>query len=421
MTSEHRIDAGFMPLLDSAVLVAAREIGFAAQEGIDLVLHRETSWANIRDRIAIGHFHVSHMLGPMPIACNLGLTPIPSDTIVPFSLGLGGNCVTVSNQVWDDMAAHGALPDLDAARAGAALRGYVEERKREGRDPLRFAVVHPHSGHNYELRYWLAACGVDPTRDIDILIVPPPFMADALAAGRIDGYCVGEPWNTASVERRTGRIATVKAAIWRTSPEKVLGVRRAWAEAEMDALAAMLRALHHASRWCQDPANHAELSALMAEPGFLGQPPELQMPMLTGRLRVGGDVTRLVEDFFLPFYKAANFPWKSHALWFYTQMVRWGQVEHSDNNVAIARECYRPDLYRAALRPLGVALPGANAKVEGALDTATPVGSAGASLTLGPDGFFDGTVFDPDDLDAYVAAQRRRPGHDRPEIRLGAE
>lgn len=407
MAATHEITAGFMPLFDSVVLVAAGEMGFAAREGIELKLHRETSWANIRDRIAIGHFDVAHMLGPMPLACSLGLTPLASETIVPFSLGLGGNCVTVSNAVWEGMAAHGAAPDLDPSRAGAALGALIRERAAAGREPFCFAVVHPHSGHNYELRYWLAACGVDPDRDIEIVIVPPPFMTDAMAAGRIDGYCVGEPWNSAAVAAGTGRIVTVKALLWRNSPEKVIGARRAWAEKNPDALAALLRALHHSARWCQDPANRSELAALMARPAFLGQPEAIQMPALTGLLQLGGGVERSVEDFFLPFDKAANFPWKSHALWFYTQMVRWGQLPHTPANLAIARDCYRPDLYRSALKPLGVALPGANAKVEGALKTATPVGSAGASLVLGPDGFFDGQIFDPDRIDAYIASQKR--------------
>ncbi|RWP00634.1 MAG: nitrate transporter [Mesorhizobium sp.] len=406
MAAEHQINAGFIPLFDSAVLVAAREIGFAAREGVDLTLSRETSWANIRDRIAIGHFDLAHMLGPMPIACNLGLTPLASDTIVPFSLGLGGNCVTVSNTLWVSMVAHGALPDLDPARAGKALGVLIRERANAGRDPLRFAVVHPHSGHNYELRYWLAACGIDPSREIEIVIVPPPFMADALAAGRIDGYCVGEPWNSASVVAGTGHIVTVKALLWRNSPEKVVGVRKAWAEQNPDALAALLRALHHSARWCQDPANRGELAALMAQPSVLGLSPALQMPILTGHVALGGGAELAVEDFFLPFGKAANFPWKSHALWFYTQMVRWGHVAHTPENLAIARDCYRPDLYRSALKPLGVALPGANSKVEGALASATPVGSAGASLVLGPDGFFDGQIFDPDEIDAYIAGQK---------------
>ncbi|MDX8479575.1 CmpA/NrtA family ABC transporter substrate-binding protein [Mesorhizobium sp. VK24D] len=406
MEAMHEITAGFMPLFDSAVLVAAGEMGFAAREGIELKLHRETSWANIRDRIAIGHFDVAHMLGPMPLACSLGLTPLASETIVPFSLGLGGNCVTVSNPVWEGMAANGASPDLDPARAGAALGALIRERAAAGRrEPLRFAVVHPHSGHNYELRYWLAACGIDPDRDIEIVIVPPPFMTDALAAGRIDGYCVGEPWNSAAVAAGTGHIVTLKALLWRNSPEKVIGVRKVWAEDNPDALAALLRALHRSARWCQDPANRGELAALMARPAFLGQQEAIQMPALTGRLQLGGGAERSVEDFFLPFDKAANFPWKSHALWFYTQMVRWGQLPHTPQNLAIARDCYRPDLYRSALKPLGVALPGANAKVEGALKTATPVGSAGASLVLGPDGFFDGQIFDPDRIDAYITGQ----------------
>lgn len=402
---EHQIDAGFMPLFDSAILIVARELGFAERESIDLRLFRETSWANIRDRIAIGHFDVAHMLGPMPLACNLGLTPLASDTIVPFSFGLGGNCVTVSNAVWEGMVEHGALPDLDPARNGGALRSWIRAREAAGAPMLRFAVTHPHSGHNYELRYWLAGCGIDPAREIEIVIVPPPFMADALAAGRIDGYCVGEPWNSVSVVAGTGHIATVKAAIWRNSPEKVLGVRKAWANDQPEALAALLRAMHHAARWCQDAANHRALTELMAQPGHLGQPADIQMRALTGRLDPGSGAIHQVEDFYLPFEKAANFPWKSHSLWFYTQMVRWGDVAHTQANVTIALDCYRPDLYRSALKPLGVALPGANSKVEGALTSATPVGSAGASLVLGPDGFFDGRIFDPHALDAYVEAQ----------------
>jgi NitT/TauT family transport system ATP-binding protein len=131
------------------------------------------------------------------------------------------------------------------------------------------------------------------------------------------------------------------------------------------------------------------------------------MPALSGNIDVGGADSVFVEEFFVPLAKAATFPWKSHALWLYTQMVRWGQIGHDQANEKIARETYRPDIYRAALEPLGVALPGANAKVEGALKHATPVGSAGASLTLGPDGFFDGGLFDPDKVDDYIAAQRR--------------
>jgi NitT/TauT family transport system ATP-binding protein len=305
------------------------------------------------------------------------------------------------------MSAAGAKADLDPLRAGRSLQAVVTTRAAQAKPPLRFAVVHPHSGHNYELRYWLAACGIDPARDVEIVIVPPPLMPDALATGTIDGLCVGEPWNTACALLGHGHIATVKAAIWRSSPEKVLGAGAHWAEENPEALAALLRAVCRAAQWCGDPGHHRELAGLLAGPAYLGRPAEWLMPALSGRLQLDLQTAVAVEDFFLPFGKAATFPWKSHALWFYSQMVRWGQVAHTSGNVGIARATYRPDLYRAALKPLGIALPVANAKVEGALETATPVGSAGASLTLGPDGFFDGSRFDPDEIDDYIARQRR--------------
>jgi two-component system, oxyanion-binding sensor len=413
MGASHQITAGFMPLLDSALLVAAKEMGFAEAEGVELSLARESSWANIRDRLAVGHFDVAHMLGPMPIACNLGLTPLAAQTVVPMALGLGGNAVTVSSALWEDMCGHGASGDLDPLTAGAALQATITERARAGMEPLRFAVVHPHSGHNYELRYWLSACGIEPGREVEIVIVPPPLMAEALAAGRIDGYCVGEPWNTAAVVKEAGHIVTVKAAIWKSSPEKVLGVASRWADSNPEALAALLRSLYRAAEWCGTTANHGELARLLAGTGFVDCPAEWFQAALEGSIDVGGGNTVAVPDFFLPHAKGATFPWKSHALWFYTQMVRWNQVEASSSNEAIARGTYRPDLYRAALRELGVALPGANSKVEGALKDATPVGSAGASLTLGPDGFFDGAIFDPDHVDVYIDGQQRySPGRD---------
>lgn len=405
MSAMHQIVAGFLPLLDSALLVAAREKSFAAEQGVDLLLVRENSWASIRDRLAVGHFHVAHMLAPMPIACNLGLTPLATRTIAPMALGLGGNAISVSLNLWDQMIAHGATANFAPRPCGQALASVVRMRRTTGKPLLRFAVVHPHSGHNYELRYWLAACGINPETDVDIVIVPPPLMADALGARRIDGYCVGEPWNMAAVAKGVGRIATVKAAIWHSSPEKVLGVAADWAEEQPDALAGLLRALYRASSWCSEPENHAELAELLAAPTYVDCPADWLLPALRGLLPSGEGSEIVVPDFFVPHAKAATFPWKSHALWFYSQMVRWGQVKPGDDNEAIARETYRPDLYRSALREFGVALPGANAKVEGALLAPTPVGSAGASLVLGPDGFFDGAVFDPDRTSDYIRSQ----------------
>lgn len=402
MTMSHAITAGFVPLLDSALLVVAKEKGFAEAQSIDLTLVRERSWASIRDRLAVRHFDVAHILGPMPIACNLGLSAPAPKMIVPMALGLGGNAVTVSAALWQAMAGEGATDDLDARANGVALRRVIARREGE---PLRFGVVHPYSGHNYELRYWLAASGIDPDRDSEIVVLPPPDMGDALAQGLIDGYCAGEPWNTFGVLKCGGHLATVKAAIWRSSPEKVLGVNARWAETHPEAMAALLVALHQASFWCGKLENREELANLLAQPGYVGRDAELLLPALSGKLPVGGDVVQNIGDFFVPNAKAATFPWKSHALWFYTQMVRWGQISHTAEHQKIAAETYRPDMYRPALKTLGLAMPSASSKVEGALAVETPVGSSGA-LMLGPDGFFDGGRFDPDDIDAYILAQK---------------
>ena len=407
MITGQRIRAGFIPLLDAAILIVALEKGFAATEGIDLVLVRESSWANIRERVAIGHMDASHMLAPMPIAASLGLGPLDVPLIAPMALGLGGNAVTVSNTLWAEMAAAGARLDGNAAANGAALKAAIAGRAAAGAPPPTFGIVHPFSGHNYELRYWLAACGIVPDRDARLVVVPPPFTADALAAGRIDGFCVGEPWNSVAVQAGCGVIATTKAAIWRSSPEKVLGVRADWAAANPALLGALVRALATAAAWCGDPAHHAALADLLSRPEYLGRPADLLLRGITGRLLLApGAPPTTVVDFLIFADRAATFPWISHALWFYTQMVRWGQVAHDAAAMKIARGVYRPDIYRAALKDTGTPLPGASLKVEGGLEENTPMSAIGGALTLGPDGFFDGRKFDPDLLDAYLAEQR---------------
>ncbi len=405
-SKQHPIRAGFLPLLDSALLVAAREKAFAADEAIDLTLIRENSWANIRDRMAVGHFQIAQMLGPMPIAARLGLTPLQLDVIAPMALGLGGNAVTISVDLAEAMAGHGGLLDLDAAVSVERLAQVVRDRKSGHQPPLSFAVVHPFSAHNYDLRYWLAAGGIDPEQDVQIVIVPPPLMADALKSGQIDGFCVGEPWNSLAVSLDAGVIATTKSAIWRSSPEKVLAVSSSLEAEEPDVLAAILRALYRSAEWCGHPDHHEELAALLARPEYVGLDQKLLLPALRGRLRHRGDDVSKVQDFFVPFDKAATFPWQSHALWFYSQMVRWGHASWNLEDAQRAAQVYRPDLYRAAISPLGAAVPAANSKVEGALQTPTHVGSSEGSLILGPDGFFDDRIFDPEQIETYVKEQQ---------------
>nr|WP_272214663.1 ABC transporter substrate-binding protein [Marinicella sp. W31]MDC2880295.1 ABC transporter substrate-binding protein [Marinicella sp. W31] len=216
----------------------------------------------------------------------------------------------------------------------------------------------------------------------------------------------GEPWNTMAARRGVARVVTVKAKIWRSSPEKVLALPADFVSANEELVAALLRSLYRASIWAAKPENHAELAAILSAPHHLNVDAAMLKPLLSGTVAISDTAERTVEDFFLTSDKAATFPWQSHALWFYSQIVRWGLCDHSAENAEIAKMSYRPDIYRKALQPLHTPLPGASLKVEGALKVPTPVGASAGGLVLGPDGFFDGRTFDPDQVGAYIAQQK---------------
>jgi NitT/TauT family transport system ATP-binding protein len=368
-----KVTLGFIPLLDCACIVAAAEQGFARAEGLDLALVRETSWANIRDRLIVGHFDAAHLLGPMAVASTLGVGHVRVPVIAPFALGLGGNAITVSTALWEQMAREGAAVGGNPRMQGAALARVVAARGQS--EPLTFGMVYPFSCHNYELRYWLAASGIDPDRDVRLVVIPPPFLADSMRAGQIDGFCVGEPWNSVAVSEGVGTIVTPTTAIWPHSPEKVLGCRASWAESNGSKLDALIRALYRASLWCEEPANHADLAHMLAATRYIGAPAELLHAALANQLPLSSGATpTALPDFYVSARHAATFPWVSHAMWFYAQMVRWHQIEPAASHAAAVRSTYRPDIYRRALAPLGADVP---------------------SHDMKPEHFFDETIFDP--------------------------
>lgn len=371
------VRAGFMPLIDAAVLIVARERGFAAAEGLDLVLARETSWANIRDRLLVGHFDVAHMLAPMPIAAKLGIGHVRMPMIAPYVLALGGNSIAVSQPVWEAMClAHGDEPagPGDTSRAVAAV---ARSRRAAGAEPLTFAMTYPFSGHNYELRYWLAAGGLDPDVDVRLVVIPPPYMVDAMVAGQIDGMCVGAPWPSLAVENGIGRTVTTKAEIWKASPDKVLAARAAWAETHPHLIDALIRACEAATRWCADPAHHLDLADLLARPAYVGVPAEIIHRALTGRLKVAASGQWVDFPDYLQFpTDGGTAPATRHALWFAAQMLRWGQVPNAAEAYAAAHAVTRPDIWA---RALGRELP---------VPRLAPVDGE----------FFDGTAFDARDL-----------------------
>ncbi|OLP60263.1 ABC transporter substrate-binding protein [Xaviernesmea oryzae] len=382
--------AGFIPLVDASVLIAAAEFGFAAREGLAIDLVKDVSWANIRDRLAFRQFDIAHMLSPMPVASMLGLGSNPSPTIAPFSLGRGGNAITLSIRLFARMQETGLLgPQEDALANARALAAVLKSLRERGEAVPTFGVTYPFSSHHYEMRYWLAAGGIDPDRDVKLVVVPPPLTSDALAAGAIDGFCVGAPWNMVASARGVGRIVAAKQDIWPSAPEKVLGLRPDFAEKHREHVLRLLVALDAAARWCDDRANHTALAEVLAEPRYLSTPAELLRHVLSGEFGLDDQGNRRMIPDYIGFHAGhANYPRPSQALWIYSQMIRWGQTSFSHAGLDAVLSAYRPDLYRAALG-------------DQAPDTTQDLRAEGMEAD---DGFMDGHVFNPADIPAYVAA-----------------
>ncbi|WP_197486834.1 CmpA/NrtA family ABC transporter substrate-binding protein [Rhizobium bangladeshense] len=381
--------AGFIPLVDASVLIAAAEFGFAQKEGLTLDLVKDVSWANVRDRLAFRQFDIAHMLSPMPVASMLGLGSNPSPTITPFSLGRGGNAITLSTRLFDRMRDDAALPETASALENAhALAKTIAAMKARGEPLPTFGVTYPFSSHNYEFRYWLAAGGIDPDRHVKLVVVPPPLTSDALAAGAIDGFCVGAPWNMVASERGLGRIVAAKQDIWPSAPEKVIGMRPDWVESHPETVSRLIVALDAAARWCDLPDNHDALAAALADPRYIAAPVGIIRRVLSGEFSLDARGNRrIIADYFQFHSGFANYPRPSHALWIYSQMMRWGQAEASLIKARAAASAYRPDLYRTALGDAN-APDDADIRIEGNDEG---------------DRFMDGHVFDPTELPDYVA------------------
>lgn len=392
---------GFLPLVDAALPILALEHGFAEDEGLKLRLVRDMSWATVLDRLLYGQSHAAHLVAPLALATTLGRGRPAQPLSVPFILGLNGNAITLRPDLADQVCLPGQLGnprEVGAALAAAAHRCAAEGRR------LRFGVVHRYSSHNYMLRYWLAASGIAPDRDVEIMTVAPPFCADALALGEVDGVCVGEPWNSAAVERGVGRIVLATAQIWRRGVEKVLALREPVMTDRRDQVEALIRALVRAARHFVDPQHWATNSEILARPEYLDGSQTAILRTLSDRLLLSRDGPEIgFPDFMFQYREAASFPWISQAEWLYTQMARWDGTNFDAAEAAQAARVFRPDVYRSALRGTGEPLPGANSKVEGSLAGTTVVGTEQGIMTLESNGFFDGRTFDPHDLSGYFA------------------
>src|SRR6201988_1828396 len=249
--TETRLRIGFIPLCDAAALLVAVDKGFTAAEGLDIELIREVSWSNVRDKLNIGLFDAAHLLAPVAISSSLGIGHIKVPITAPFNLGLNGNAITVSP------ALHAAIMgELDGDRfdpmaTAAALARVVAKRKKSGAEPLTFGMTSPFSTHNYQLRFWMAAGGVDPDEDVHLVVLPPPYMVDSLANGHVDAFCVGAPWNSVAVDRGIGLILHFVSDILVRAAEKVLAIRQSWSERNPDVVASLVRAATRAAEFIE--------------------------------------------------------------------------------------------------------------------------------------------------------------------------
>lgn len=397
------IRLGFIPLTDCAPLVVAKELGLFAQEGLRVELSREPSWANVRDKVMLGALDGAQMLAGMPVASQLGITALRKPLSTALSLGLNGNAITVSRKLFGALIEAG-LDETRRPVSARTLQRVVEARRSDGAEPLTFAVVYPVSSHNYELRYWLAEGGVDPDRDVRIVVIPPPQMVSQLRAGKIDGFCVGEPWNSVAVRGGHGHVLITSHQLWGHKPEKVLGVTEDWADRNPQVHRKLVRALMRAGAWLDEPDNRPEAAALLARPEYVGIAAKALSLPLSGLMAYDpGAKPRAHPDFNVFHRHAAMFPWRSHALWFMTQMLRWGQLERAENLASAAERAYRPELYRELAAELGWSSPSIDDKPEGL--NAGPWTLAQARpepLHMGTDRFFDNRRFDPADPIGYL-------------------
>lgn len=384
------LSVGYIPLVDAAPLMVAQEMGFAAEEGLALDLVQAPSWSSLRDMLVFGRVEAAHMLSPVPVAAALGLGGARASLSAISVLSVNGDVIGVSGDLAGRLRAAGHDFGFNDARgAGEALIAAAGGR-------LKIGVPFPFSMHAELLYYWLSALGLPAPQGIDIRTVPPPLMAAALKSGEIDAFCVGEPWGSIAVEDGVGALLLPGREIWAFAPEKVLAVRSDWATAETELSARLIRALWRAGRWLADPASRVLTAELLARPEYLNLPPEVIDRALSGAFTVSPQGEQRRAPCFVEFHRgAAGFPWHSQAQWIAHQLAARTGLDRAEA-MARARNVFRADIYRTALADTTADLPGASSKIEGSIETDSPVASSGGRLFLARDVFFDRRVFDPD-------------------------
>jgi nitrate/nitrite transport system substrate-binding protein len=370
---------GIIALTDCSSIVIAHEKGLFKKYGINSTVAKGASWAAIRDSLSNGDIQATHMLLGMPIASTMGLGGAPKKPmVIPWLLNRNGQAITLkkalAGKVAEDPKA--LKPLVDAAKAAGA--------------PMTFAMTFPPGTHAMWIRYWLAAGGIHPgdaagaNADISLITIPPPQMVANMKVGKMDGFCVGEPWNAKSIADEIGFTAITTQGIWKDHPEKVCAFTEEFAEKNPKTVKAVLKALHEASVWLDKMENREEQAKIVSAATYINCPPETILGRLQGKY-LFGDGRKLKDPFYMTFSdRNCNYPQPKYAKWWLTQLRRWGFTEGAPNYEAVARQVMRGDIYEEAMKELGV---------------------AGRTLDDKPETLFDGAKFDPKgDPEAYAAS-----------------
>ena len=369
-----KLRCGIIALTDNSPLVIAAEKGFFKKYGVDVTIAKGANWAAIRDSLSSGDNQLTHMLLGMPIASTMGLLGSPKKPmVIPWILNRNGQAITLKAE-WKGKV--GADPK--------AIKPYVDKAKKLG-EPLAFAMTFPPGTHAMWMRYYLAAGGINPDKDVALITIPPPQMVANMKVGKMDGYCVGEPWNARAISDKIGFTSVTTQEIWKDHPEKVCAFTAEFAEKNPKTVKAVLKALHESSVWLDDMKNRPEQCEIVSRPTYINCDKEIILGRLLGKLDYGDGRPPVTDDFYMHFSKRnCNYPQPAYAKWWLTQFRRWGMVTGAPDYAGVAKQVMRGDIYTEALKEIGV--------------TDRQQDDTGWEM-------FDGVKFDPKgDLEAYAKA-----------------
>jgi nitrate/nitrite transport system substrate-binding protein len=363
---------GMIALTDCSPIVIAHEKGLFKKYGINSTVVKGASWAAIRDSLSNGDIHATHMLLGMPLASTMGLLGSPKKPmIIPWLLNRNGQAITAKIELKGKLS-----------NDPKVLKPLVDAAKKAG-TPMTFAMTFPPGTHAMWMRYYLASGGINPDKDVALVTIPPPQMVANMKVGKMDAFCVGEPWNARAIADGIGYTAITTQELWKDHPEKVLAFSEEFASKNPKTVKAVLKALHEASVWLDDLKNRPEQAAIVSRPTYINCPPETILGRLLGDYDYGDGRKKKDENYMIFHDRGCNYPQPKYAKWWLSQFRRWGMVDSAPDYAGVAKQVMRPDIYEAALKELGV-------------DPGTQNDS--------PETLFDGVTFDPNEAEKYATS-----------------